>query len=92
LKSATKELQKAVTEDPRNAMAWRQLAIAYGRGGELGKSYLSLAEEAALMGKKEDVELFTAKAEKRLPAGSPGALRLEDLRDSMKDVKDKSKQ
>jgi predicted Zn-dependent protease len=91
LKSATGELQQAVTEDPRNAMAWRQLAIAYGRNNDLGKSYLALAEEAALLGKKDDVDLFAAKAEKSLPKGSPEALRLKDLQSSMAEKKKSKK-
>jgi predicted Zn-dependent protease len=79
LKEATEHLRKALLKEPRNALAWRQLAIAYGRDEKMGMSYLALAEESTLLGKKEDAEMFIRKAEKVLPHGSPSALRLKDL-------------
>ena len=79
LVSATKHLEKVVQKEPRNALAWRQLAIAYGRQDNLGMSYLALAEEAALLHMKKDVKHFVELALKHLPKDSPAALRVKDI-------------
>lgn len=77
---AIKNLNQVAVKEPGNALAWRQLAIAYGRRGEIGMSNLALAEEALLLGKKEDALRFTDLAGKSLPKDSPSALRAKDIR------------
>ncbi len=73
-------LLKVVTvKEPNNAMAWYQLGMAYGRQGDMGMSYLALAERAVLLNNKEDMRNFTERAKKLLPAGSPAALRANDI-------------
>ena len=48
-------LERANTLDDSNGFTWRQLAIAYGKKGDLGASYAALAEESALEGDHETV-------------------------------------
>ena len=60
-------------------MAWRQLGIAHGREGQLGDSYLALAEASALQGHKDDARDFLKRAKKHLKNGSPAWIRVEDL-------------
>lgn len=78
---AIKDLELATREDPDNSMAWYQLAIAYGRGGDIGKAALASAERFLLIGKLEEAYQQAQRAEAALPAGSPGALRAADIRD-----------
>jgi len=76
---AITHLRLATQREPLNGFAWSQLAIAYGRDGQLGMSALSQAEAALARGNKREARLQAARAEKMLPRGSPGWLRLQDL-------------
>ncbi|NDF11497.1 MAG: M48 family peptidase [Proteobacteria bacterium] len=88
LEEAVMHLERVVLKEPKNAMAWRQLGIAYGRRNELGMSYMALAEEATLLGKKEDAKRFSKKAEELLPENSPGAIKIRDLKAALDKKKD----
>lgn len=79
LGEATEHLRAAVLREPNRPFAWRQLAIAQGRGGQMGESALSLAEEAVLLGKKPEARFQAGKAAATLPQGSPGWLRAQDI-------------
>ncbi|MDB2415013.1 M48 family metalloprotease [Rickettsiales bacterium] len=79
LNNAITNLEKALLKEKRNVFAWRQLAIAYGRNGDLGMSNLALAEEAHLLGDKEALDKFIKLAQKHIKEGSPADLRLKDL-------------
>ena len=50
LKQAIDALKKASQGEPKWAFAHRQLAIAYGRAGQLSDANITLAEEALLLG------------------------------------------
>ncbi|MFA5122417.1 M48 family metalloprotease [Zavarzinia sp.] len=78
---AIRTLEVATNEDPDNALAWYQLAIAYGRRNDIGMASLASAERFLLVGKLEDAFTQAEKAEKLLPVGSPGALRAADIRE-----------
>lgn len=79
VRESIQHLEKVLAKEPRNAPGWRQLAIAYGRDGKLGWSYLALAEEAALLGNKEDVKKYAALVKQHQPENSPSALRAADI-------------
>lgn len=79
LPRAIKSLNRITRAEPENAMAWRQLAIAYGRQKNMGMSYLALAEEAAILNKKDEAQKFSGLALQNLPKGSPAALRAKDI-------------
>ncbi len=79
LEAAIVNLRAAVAYERDRAFAWRQLAIAYGRNGQMGDSSLALAEEAMLMRKKPEARFHAGKAETLLPAGSPGWIQAQDI-------------
>lgn len=78
-KKAINNLEQAIVKEPYNSFAWNQLAIAYGRGGDIGMSNLALAEEAALTGRKKDARKFIDMAKDHIKEGSPAAQRLKDI-------------
>jgi predicted Zn-dependent protease len=78
---AISALEIATRDDPDNSMAWYQLAIAYGRRGDIGLAALASAERFLLTGKLDDAFQQAQRAEQLLPAGSPGALRAADVRE-----------
>jgi len=79
LESAIVNLRAAVAYERDRAFAWRQLAIAYGRNGQMGESSLALAEEAMLKRNKPEARFHAGKAETLLAAGSPGWLQAQDI-------------
>jgi predicted Zn-dependent protease len=76
---AVANLNEALRQENENSMAWRQLAIAEGRVGNIGMAALALAEEAMLQGKYRFALGQAQRAERLLPVGSPPHLRVEDL-------------
>lgn len=72
-------LDSAVRADRDNPGAWRQLAIAYGRSSNLGLSALASAEENLLVGRHDDARMHAEHALARLPEGSPGWLKAQDI-------------
>jgi predicted Zn-dependent protease len=76
---AIAHLNEALRQESENAVAWRQLAIAYGRGGNMGMAALSLGEEAMLKGDFRVAIGQAQRAEQLLPVGSPPHLRAMDL-------------
>jgi predicted Zn-dependent protease len=82
VKPAISNLQSATRREPSNAFAWDQLAIGYGRDGQIGMSVLSSAEAALARGNKREARNQVARAEKSLSRGSPGWLRAQDIKDA----------
>jgi predicted Zn-dependent protease len=80
LPDAIDVLRKAVRIDPQYSFAWRQLAIAYGRNGDMKQSTLALAEEAYLQGRWQDAIHHAGKVASEFPRGSREWLRAEDIR------------
>ncbi|MBT3358496.1 MAG: M48 family metallopeptidase [Rhodospirillales bacterium] len=91
LDKAIGNLRVAQQREPQSASIWRSLAIAHGRKGEMGQSALAMAEEAFLRGKKRDARHHATRAKKILPAGSPGALKADDILSATKKKKDEKK-
>ncbi len=79
LDPAIANLRAALKADPDVPIIWRNLAIAYGRKGEMANSALAMAEEAYYKGNKRDARFHAGKAKDMLPTGSPGALRADDI-------------
>jgi predicted Zn-dependent protease len=88
LTEAIEHLRAAVALEPTRPFAWRQLAIALGRDGELGESALALAEEALLMKKKPEAKFQAGKAERLLAEASPGWIRAQDIQRAIENEKD----
>lgn len=72
-------LEKANEIDDSYGMTWRQLAIAYGKQGKLGRSYEALAEEAVLDGDYKGALQHLARA-RTYASDDPGlSLTIDDL-------------
>jgi predicted Zn-dependent protease len=76
---AITHLEEAVAREPTNASAWRLLGIAQGRDGLEGRSNLSLAEYALLIGKQDDARLYARRAQGKIEPSDPAWLRLQDV-------------
>ena len=79
-RDAVRNLLLAIQGDPDYAFAWDQLALAYGRDGQLGLSALAQAEAAMRRGRKKDALSHATRAEKRLDKTSSAWLRLQDIK------------
>jgi predicted Zn-dependent protease len=79
LSAAITNLRTAIFRQPRMPFSWHQLAIAYGRTGQMGQSVVALAEEAFLRGRSDDAIYQAARAQTLLPAGSPGWIQAQDI-------------
>lgn len=79
------ELLEFVTlKEKHNSFAWRQLAIAYGRKGDIGLSYVALAEEALLQNNHENTRKFIKLAKKNLPEHANALIRVADIEQALK--------
>ena len=72
-------LRVAVAVEPRMSQAWRQLAIGYGRTGQMAKSFLALAEEAILHRRFKDALNHGEKAKRLIKPGTPDWLAAGDV-------------
>ncbi len=88
LDSAIDDLTSAVQNGGGTPFAWRLLATAYGRRGDMGLSAMALAEEALAQGDREAALEQTRRAEQLLPTGSPGWLRVQDVRRAAEELEE----
>lgn len=72
-------LREAVRYEPWLGSAWRTLAGAHARMGDIGNAALAQAEAAALRGDMDMARREAERAMEILPNGSPGWLRAEDI-------------
>ncbi len=79
LPRAIVNLRAAVGIERTLTHAWRLLAIGYGRTGRMGKSFLSLAEEALLQKRVGDATRHAEKAMKLVAKESPDWLTAGDI-------------
>lgn len=79
IEEAITDLRTGLMREPDNASAWRQLAIAYGRNGQMGESALAQAEEALLQGRADEAIYHAGKAERLLERGSRLWLQAQDI-------------
>ena len=78
LRQAISELEAALRTERGSPFAWRQMAIARGRLGELPMADIALAEEALLLGDPRSASILARRAERALPPG-PLRLRAQDI-------------
>ncbi len=91
IEPAIRNLQVALSKEPKSASAWRQLAIAYGRIGEKGKSSLALAEEGLLINKPDIANYHAGLAERLFPSGSREWIQAQDILIAAKDLEKRLK-
>lgn len=80
LEPAIRNLLRVTAQESDNAFAWDQLAVAYGRDEQFGLSALASAEAAMARGLPGEALDHVTRGERRIQEGSPGWLRLQDIR------------
>jgi len=72
-------LRTAVTREPEMADGYSQLAMAYGRKGDLAEADLAAAQAAFASGDYRTARDLATRAKTRFPTGSPGWVRADDI-------------
>jgi predicted Zn-dependent protease len=72
-------LRSAIVREPEAPEAYSQLAVAYGRKGDLANADLASAQAAFSRGDLKTARQLAARAKTRLPVGSPAWVRADDI-------------
>ena len=72
-------LRNALAREPDAPQAYQQLAMAYGRKGDIAQADLASAQAAFTRGDIKTARELAARAKTRLPVGSPGWVRADDI-------------
>ena len=72
-------LRVAMQREPDAPEVYSQLAMAYGRKGEVGEADLASAQAALARGDMKTARELAARAKTRFPTGSPGWVRSDDI-------------
>ncbi|GAB4177647.1 MAG: M48 family metalloprotease [Thalassobaculales bacterium] len=78
-REALTQLSEATRRETDYGLAWRLLAIAHGRLGDIGSAALALAEQALSEGRRGDAVQQAKRAQQLLATGTPGWLRAQDI-------------
>lgn len=78
-REAVQLLQQAVLREPEVPGAYEQLAMAYGREGDLAHADLASANAAFNRGDVKTAQLLASRAKTRLKVGSPAWVRADDI-------------
>jgi predicted Zn-dependent protease len=72
-------LRTALTREPEIPEGYAQLAMAYGRKGDVAQADLASAQAAFARGDTKTARELASRAKARLPVGSPGWVRADDI-------------
>ncbi len=72
-------LEAALKREPESPDAYTQLAMAYGRKGDLAQADLASAQAAFTRGDLSTARQLAARAKTRFPVGSPGWVKADDI-------------
>ena len=72
-------LRTALAQEPESADGFAQLAVAYGRKGDLAQADLASATSAFMRGDGPTARQLAARAKTRFPIGSPGWVKADDI-------------
>ena len=72
-------LRNALAREPDAPQAYQQLAMAYGRKGDVAQADLASAQAAFTRGDIKTARELAARAKTRLQVGSPGWVRADDI-------------
>jgi predicted Zn-dependent protease len=72
-------LRTAISREPESPDAYSQLAMAYGRKGDLANADLASAQAAFTRGDVKTARQLASRAKTRLPIGSPAWVRADDI-------------
>jgi predicted Zn-dependent protease len=78
-REAVRLLKQAVRREPELPGAYEQLAMAYGRNGDLAHADLASANAAFNRGDIKTAHLLASRAKTRLKVGSPAWVRADDI-------------
>jgi predicted Zn-dependent protease len=81
-------LHSALIKEPESSNGYLQLAMAYGRKGDLADADLASAQAAFSRGDNKTARELAARAKERFPIGSPGWVRADDIVAFNKNVKE----
>lgn len=76
---AVKLLEAASRREPESPAAFDQMALAYGRKGDLGHADLASAQASFARGDLKTARALANRAKTRFPVGSPGWVRADDI-------------
>jgi len=87
---AIKRLEEAEKYESENPLLFRQVAVAYSKIGDEGRSLLALAQFNCMIGQKEKCTKYAKQAQDKLDkSAKPELLQTHDLIESVKDDKKK---
>jgi predicted Zn-dependent protease len=72
-------LEAALKREPESPDAYTQIAMAYGRKGDLAHADLASAQAAFMRGDLLTARQLAARAKTRFPVGSPGWVKADDI-------------
>jgi predicted Zn-dependent protease len=72
-------LEAALKQEPESAQAYSQLAMAYGKKGDLAHADLASAQAALQRGDLQAARQLAVRAKTRFAVGSPGWVRADDI-------------
>jgi predicted Zn-dependent protease len=72
-------LESALRREPESPDAYTQIAMAYGRKGDLARADLASAQSAYMRGDLKTARQLAARAKTRFPVGSPGWVKADDI-------------
>jgi predicted Zn-dependent protease len=79
VEEAVRLLDSALRREPEMPEAYTQLAMAYGRKGDLAHADLASAQAAFARGDTKTARQLAERAKHRLPVGSPAWVRADDI-------------
>ncbi len=81
--------RQALVREPKSAFYWRQLGIAEGRLGNLGRSYLALAEAALLQNDAKEASRYVVLAQEKLEDQGDMEAKIEDIKRQISSLKER---
>ena len=72
-------LEAALRREPESSEAHTQLAMAYGRKGDIARADLASAQAAFMRGDLKTARQLATRAKTRFPLGSPGWVKSDDI-------------
>jgi predicted Zn-dependent protease len=79
LAEAISVLESSLAREPESPEGYNQLAMAYGRKGDLAHADLASAQSALMRGDMKAARMLAARAKDRFPVGSPGWVKADDI-------------
>jgi predicted Zn-dependent protease len=79
LDEAITVLEGSLVREAESSEAYSQLAMAYGRKGDLAHADLSSAQSALMRGDMKAARMLANRAKERFPVGSPGWVKADDI-------------